>query len=48
MPPVTRAENPEEELSTGERRISLRVKVLSRRLFLLTGRAHGQVLCDRR
>ena len=27
MPPVTRAENPEEELSTGERRISLRVKV---------------------
>jgi hypothetical protein len=27
MPPVTRAENPEEELSTGERRISLRVKI---------------------
>jgi hypothetical protein len=22
--------------------------ILSRRLFLLTGRAHGQVLCDRR
>ena len=27
MPPVTGAENPEEELSTGERRISLRGKV---------------------
>jgi|SRR5579864_1661988 len=27
MPAVTRAENPEEELSTGETRISLRVKV---------------------
>jgi hypothetical protein len=22
--------------------------ILSRQLFLLTGRAHGQVLCDRR
>jgi hypothetical protein len=27
MPAVTRAANPEEELSNGERRISLRVKV---------------------